>query len=80
MRMIQGGLLDFDESWMEQYHQIGSNFDIKYRNMGSEIRKATVQASTERRSTHPETIARGKQVSEQHPRGKRKKTIDEEVD
>ena len=30
-----GGLFDFDESWGEQYHQVGYRFAMKLRNRGS---------------------------------------------
>jgi len=34
-----GGLFDFDESWGEQYHQVGYRFDMKFRNRGREVLK-----------------------------------------
>jgi len=49
MRATKGGLFEFDESWGEQYHQTGYNFDMKLRGQGSEARKAKVRAAEERR-------------------------------
>ena len=35
-----GGMVEYDESWVELYHQIGYRFDVRLRNMGSEDGKA----------------------------------------
>ena len=75
MRRAPGGLKHFDESWMEQYHQTGYKFDMKYRNMGSELAKAKVRASADRRNTKPGTVAAGEKCLAQHSRGKRKATV-----
>ena len=75
MRMLERGLVDFDESWGELYHQVGHNFDMKYRSMGSEIAKAKVRASADRRNSRPETMAALKKTMAQHARGKRKSTV-----
>lgn len=75
MRMLEGGLVDFDESWGEQYHQFGHNFDMKYRSMGSEIAKAKVRAAADRRNSRPETMAALKKTMMKHARGKRKSTV-----
>ena len=61
MRRARGGLKHFDESWMEQYHQIGYKFAMKYRNMGSELAKANVRASADHRNTKPRTVATEKE-------------------
>ena len=42
---------------MKQYHQIGYKFDMKYRNMGSELAKAKVRASADRRGKRLGTVA-----------------------
>ena len=73
MRMF-GKLEDFDESWMELYHQIGYKFDMKYRNMGYEHKKAAVMASNNRRNNRAETIEAGQRVKKQHTRGLQKET------
>ena len=73
MRRCKGGLMEFDESWTEQYHQTGYNFDMKLRNMGSEKRKAEVRAAQDRRANRPQTIeARAK--LKMHKTGKREGT------
>ena len=35
MRATKGGLFEHDESWGEQYHQVGHHFDMRLRNQGS---------------------------------------------
>ena len=74
MRMLEGGLVDFDESWAELYHQTGYKFDTKYRNM-DENRKAKVRASNDRRFNHAKTIMAEEKVDKEHKRGKRKATL-----
>lgn len=72
MREVEGGLFEFDESWTEQYHQVGYQFDTKNRNKGSEERRANVLA--ENRRVHLlETQAELKKLDGQK-RGKRKAT------
>ena len=51
-----GGLFDFDESWDEQYHQVGYRFDMKFRNRGSEVRKAQTRAKRDRTDHLPTTL------------------------
>ena len=48
-----GGLFDFDESWDEQYHQVGYRFDMKLRNRGSEVRKAQTREKWDRTDNLP---------------------------
>ncbi|KAL7539781.1 hypothetical protein ACHAXR_011204 [Thalassiosira sp. AJA248-18] len=74
MRQV-GGLLEFDESWGEQYHQTGYRFDMKLRNMGSEVMKAYTRAGTDRRESKPQTIRAVKLMLEQTSKGKRKSTL-----
>ena len=65
--------MEFDESWTEQYHQTGYNFDMELRKMGSEKRKAEVRAAQDHRANRPQTIeARAK--LELHKTGKREGT------
>ena len=62
-----------DESWTEQYHQVGYQFDTKNRNKGSEERRANVLAAENRRVHLPETQAELKKL-DREKRGKRKAT------
>ena len=55
MRNTKGGLHEFDESWMEQYHQTGYQFDMSLRNQPSEERNAKVIVSNNIRFSHPST-------------------------
>ena len=55
MRDTKGGLHEFDEQWMEQYHQTGYQFDMSLRNQSSEKRKAKVIVSNNLRTSHPDT-------------------------
>ena len=73
MREVEGGLFEFDESWTEQYHQVGYQFDTKNRNKGSEERRANVLAAENRRVHLPETQAELKKL-DREKRGKRKAT------
>lgn len=73
MREVEGGLFEFDESWTEQYHQVGYQFDTKNRNKGSEERRANVLAAENRRVHLPETQAELKKL-DGRKRGKRKAT------
>jgi len=77
MRSVKGGLFEFDESWTEQYHQVGYDFDMRLRNMGSEKRKAGVRAANERRTSRPEAQAAMKKLK-RLKRGKRKATMAKE--
>jgi len=77
MCSIKGRLFEFDESWTEQYHQVGYDFDMRLRNMGSEKRKAGVRAAGERRTSRPETQAAMKKLK-RLKRGKRKATLAKE--
>ena len=74
MRDTVGGLYEFDEQWMEQYHQTGYTFDMKYRNQRSEIRKAKVIAANNRRVGHHFTKKAIEQLNSEHTKGKRKST------
>ena len=73
MREVEGGLFEFDESWTEQYHQVGYQFDTKNRNKGSEERRANVLAAENRRVHLPETQVELKKL-DGRKRGKRKAT------
>jgi len=57
MRDTMGGLYEFDESWMEQYHQTGYTFDMNLRSQSNEMRKAKVIAANNRRVGHHHTQA-----------------------
>ena len=78
MRDVKGGLFEFDESWTEQYHQIGYQFDIKLRNK-SERKKAEVRAANDRRINLPQSQAAKKKLDELK-RGQRKTTQMKEAD
>ena len=72
--LVGCGLKDFDESWWEQYHQTGSNFDMKHRNMGSTEKRAKCMVSNDRRANKPKTIALIAKVKKKFTRGQRKST------
>ena len=78
MRDVKGGLFEFDESWTEQYHQIGYQFDVKLRNK-SERKKAEVRAANDRRINLPQSQAAKKKLDELK-RGQRKTTQMKEAD
>ena len=78
MREVLGGLFEFDESWTEQYHQTGYQFDMKLRNR-SEAKQAKVRAGNSRRTNHSET-QKAEQRLDVLKRGKRKKTLQKEAD
>jgi hypothetical protein len=63
MRRFLCGLSDFDENFMEQYHQTGSRMDIKYKSVSSELKKGEVRASRLRRCEIPETQAAMEKVA-----------------
>ena len=75
MRMTKGGLFEFDESWGEQYHQTGYNFDMRLRNQGSEVWKAKVRAAENRRESLAGTQESLNRLKE-NKRGKRSSTIE----
>lgn len=75
-----GGLCDFDESWGEQYHQVGYRFDMRLRNRGSEVRKAHTRAKRERTEGLPETQVALERKDAKFPVKKRAKTIIKEKD
>ena len=79
MRNTRGGLFEFDESWGEQYHQVGHSFDVRLSNQGCELRKGIVRAGENRRVTHPKTQLALKKVVEKK-RGKRPATLAKEAD
>ena len=79
MRNTRGGLFEFDESWGEQYHQVGHSFDVRLNNQGCELRKGIVRAGENRRVTHPKTQLALKKVVEKK-RGKRPATLAKEAD
>ena len=77
MRVTRGGLFEFDESWGEQYHQTGYNFDMRLRGQGSEVRKAMVRATANRR----EGLAGTREsilLLQKNKTGKRGRTIEKE--
>ena len=80
MREVVGGLFEFDESWTEQYHQVGYQFDVKLRNM-SESKQAKVRAAESRRINRSETQTQeAVQKLDVHRKGKRMKTLENEAD
>ena len=76
MRDTMGGLYEFDESWMEQYHQTGYTFDMNLRNQHSEMRKAKVIAANNRRVGHHLTQAALEKLHSEHRKGKRQATME----
>ena len=60
---------------MEQYPKIGYKFDMKYRNMGSELATTKMRASADWRNTKPGGVAAGKKCLACHSRGKYAATV-----
>ena len=75
MRRIPCGLSDFDENFMEQYHQTGYGFDVRLKHVKNVDKKGNIVAARLRRSEHPATMDAVQRVVDQHTKGKRKKTI-----
>lgn len=73
MRAVYGGLFEFDEQWAERIHQIGKNYDMKYRYQ-NEYRKAMTRAMETRRLSKPQTLAATASLAT-FKRGKRKAVI-----
>ncbi len=48
MRAIRGGIRELIEYWIEQYHQKGFKYDIKYKHMAGEHEKAVVRPKREK--------------------------------
>ena len=78
MRRIPCGLSDFDENFMEQYHQKGAGYDVRLKHVKNVEKKGNIVAARLRRSEHPETRAAIQRMVEQHSKGKRKKTKESE--
>ena len=70
-----GGMVEFDESWGELYHQIGYRFDVRLRNMGSEDRKARTRAKRDRSENLPQTKVAAMLVEETFKPKRKKKSI-----
>ena len=71
MTTIRGGIGELIEYWIEQYHQTGFKYDMKYRNMPNELAKAMVRARREKASMNNNVIKAKQQNQEKHT-GKRK--------
>ena len=56
MTTIFGGIGEMIEYWIEQYHQTGYKYDMKYRNMPNELAKAMVRARREKASMNNDVI------------------------
>ena len=72
MRNIRGGIGELIEYWIEQYHQVGFKYDMKYRNMSSDFEKAVVRAKREKISMNP-GVVKANEVRVDKFEGKRKK-------
>lgn len=70
MTTIFGGIGEMIEYWIEQYHQTGYKYDMKYRIMPNELAKAMVRARREKASMNPDVIKAKEQNEEKHT-GKR---------
>ena len=79
MRNTKGGLFEFDESWGEQYHQVGHGFDVRLNNQGCELRKGIVRAKDNRRVSKPKTQFALKRL-DATKRGKRPATVAKEAE
>ena len=75
MRQISCGLSDFDENFMEQYHQTGYGFDVRLKHVKNVDKKGNIVAARLRRSEHPATMDAVQRVVDQHTKGKQNKTI-----
>ena len=69
MRRIPCGLSDFDENFMEQYHQKGAGYDVRLKHVKNVEKKGNIVAARLRRSEHPETRAAIQRMVEQHSKG-----------
>ncbi len=72
MRNIRGGIGELIEYWIEQYHQVGFKYDMKYRNMSGDFEKAVVRAKREKISMNP-GVVKANEVRVDKFEGKRKK-------
>ena len=73
MRTIPGGIGKHIEHWIEQYHQIGSSFDVAYCKVGSLEGQATIRSSNEKRGRHPLVQMNKQKLQEAFTRRKSKK-------
>ena len=71
MTRIRGGIEELNEYWIEQYHQTGYKYDMKYRNMPNELAKAMVRARRGKASMNNDVIKAKQKKQEKHT-GKRK--------
>ena len=53
MRRIPCGLSDFDENFMEQYHQKGAANDVRLKHVKNVEMKGNIVSARLRRSEHP---------------------------
>ena len=78
MRRIPCGLSDFDENFMEQYHQKGAANDVRLKHVKNVEMKGNIVSARLRRSEHPGTKAAIQRMVDDHSKGKRKKTLESE--
>jgi hypothetical protein len=76
MRRIPCGLSDFDENFMEQYHQKGAANDVRLKHVKNVEKKGNIVSARLRRSDHPGTKAAIQRMVDDHSKGKRKKTLE----
>jgi hypothetical protein len=72
MTTIFGGIGEMIEYWIEQYHQTGYKYDMKYRNMPNELAKAMVRARREKASMNNDVI-KAKQKNKKSIQAKEKR-------
>ena len=58
MKRTPEGIVKMIEHWVEQYHQVGYNYDDKWRRMRSEEQRALIRAHRENIASHPEIVKR----------------------
>lgn len=82
MKRTPGGIVKMIEHWVEQYHQVGYNYDDKWRRMRSEEQRALIRAHRENIASHPEIVKRLRLLKERFVgcRGKRASTAEREED
>ena len=67
MRRFECGLSDFDENFMEKYHQDGAKLDKMYKSVSNE-KQADARAARLRRTENALTQAPGQRVGEKFAR------------
>ncbi len=72
MTRICGGIEELNEYWIEQYHQTGYKYDMKYRNMTNELAKAMVRARRGKASMKNNDVIKAKQKNKKSMHAKEK--------